>query len=141
MSSLTAVPLLFRDPSRQTASGLTAFVAKGFAQDDSGRSEMLNGRGVVVDGNDTRREQGEAGTTAASGSCANSTGGCKALKRLEPGPAALTRNLDSGPSLPIPAAGSQRKAERRWWWLVGIAGAVGLAIAIAIEIWLGIWAR
>jgi len=92
--------------------------------------------GVVVDANDTRQEQGGTSTTAESGSCTISTDGREALRRPEPGPAAPTRNLDSGPSLPIPASGSQRKAAKRWWWLVGIAGALGLAITIAI--WLGI---
>jgi hypothetical protein len=90
--------------------------------------------GAFVERNgDTR---GPNGSGAASGSvqCAASAGSQKGLNPAEIGPTVRTRNLDSGPSLPISANCSRGKAAKRWWWLLGI----GLAMAIALAIWLRI---
>lgn len=74
-----------------------------------------------VDGNGTLRERGEMNTTSTTGE--------KSLTGAKPAPPPLTRNLDSGPSMPTLEAGS---AVTLWWW---IAIVVAVVLAIVFVLW------
>jgi hypothetical protein len=90
---------------------------------------------VTVDLNEGRLKQGETSTTAAAGGASTpSAAGRKPMTKPEPAPPPLTRNLDSGPSLPIPVGGSREKAGARLRLWAALA--LGLAAAIVFLFWL-----
>ena len=76
-----------------------------------------------MDGNERQQEQGATNITWTVG---------QKTTHAEPAPPPLTRNLDSGPSLPISDEGSPVKL---WWW---IAVVVAVALAIVFVLWRGV---